>query len=89
LLTGSTIAQNYPPDGEYIKEWLLLGPFFPSSNRTRYFLMDVGGESGVHPQEGDTVTAPDGKPLLWKRFIAKGNSIPVFSFPRSAWECVF
>jgi len=47
-------------DGEYIKEWLVLGPFFPDDLETD-FLADVGGEANIDPQEGDTVTLSFGR----------------------------
>lgn len=51
-------AQNevpvHPVDGEYITEWLVLGPFFPD-DLEKDFLVDVGGEANIEPKEGDTV----------------------------------
>jgi len=44
----------HPVDGEYIKEWLVLGPFFPD-DLEKDFLIDVGGEANIQPKEGDTV----------------------------------
>ena len=44
----------YPIDGEYIREWLVLGPFFPD-DLEKDFLADAGGETNIHPQEGDTI----------------------------------
>ncbi|MBI1929598.1 hypothetical protein HYR99_35795, partial [Candidatus Poribacteria bacterium] len=58
LIVSVTYAQNsvptHPVDGEYIKEWLVLGPFFPNNLDTD-FLSNVGGEANVNPKEGDTV----------------------------------
>jgi serine phosphatase RsbU (regulator of sigma subunit) len=63
-------AQNWVPihpvDGEYIKEWLVLGPFFPD-NLEKDFLVDVGGEVIIEPKEGDAVTTAQGDTLTWKR----------------------
>jgi len=71
-------AQNtvptHPVDGEYINEWLVLGPFFPDSLEED-FLGSVGGEANIHPQEGDTVTTTEGRTLTWKRYQAKGSII--------------
>ena len=71
-------AQNDPPthpiNGQFIKEWLVLGPFFPDDLETD-FLVDVGGEAKVNPKEGDSVTTEDGRTLMWKRYTAKGNAI--------------
>ena len=63
-------AQNdvpiHPVDGEYIKEWLLLGPFFPD-DLDKDFLVDAGGEANIEPKEGDTVVTAKGDTLTWKR----------------------
>ena len=71
-------AQNEAPvhstDGEYIKEWLVLGPFFPDDLDTD-FLASVGGEANVNPKEGDTVTTTDGQPLAWKRYTTQRNIV--------------
>ncbi|MBM3235622.1 hypothetical protein FJZ31_04920 [Candidatus Poribacteria bacterium] len=52
---------------DYIKEWLVLGPFFPN-NLEKDFLSDIGGEANVNPKAGDTVTTADGRTLTWKRY---------------------
>ncbi|MCH8291533.1 hypothetical protein IH992_10585, partial [Candidatus Poribacteria bacterium] len=63
-VTFTSNAQHDAPvhsiDGQYIKEWLVLGPFFPDDLETD-FLADVGGEANINPKEGDTVTTADGK----------------------------
>ncbi len=56
-------AQTHAINGEYITEWLILGPFFPNDLETD-FLADVGGEANIEPKEDDTVTTADGSPLL-------------------------
>ena len=61
-------------DGEYIREWLILGPFFPNDLDTD-FLADAGGEMSVQPQEGDVVATDDGRRLTWKRYDTKGDII--------------
>ncbi len=65
---------THPIDREYIREWLVVGPFF-SDDLEKDFLADVGGEANIHPQEGDTVTTADGTSLTWKRYTAKGNIV--------------
>ena len=64
-------AQNdvpiHPIDGEYIKEWLVLGPFF-RDDLEKDFLVDVGGEANIEPKEGNTVVTAQGKTLTWKRY---------------------
>lgn len=62
-------AQNDVPghaiDGEYINEWLVLGPFF-SVDLEKDFLVDVGGEANIEPKEGDTIVTEQGDTLAWK-----------------------
>ncbi len=65
ILTMHTFAQNHTIDEEYIKEWLVLGPF-RERDLDKDFLADVGGESDINPKEGDTITTPDGETLTWK-----------------------
>ena len=65
---------NSDVNGGYIKEWLVLGPFFPDDLETD-FLSDVGGEVNIQPKEGDTLTTTDGTTLTWKRYTSKGNII--------------
>ena len=85
-------AQNYVPihpvNGEYIKEWLVLGPFLQNNLETD-FLDDAGGfvldankelhpklsEANVNPTEGDTVSTKDGRTLIWKRYSSETNWI--------------
>jgi len=62
-------AQNDVPihtvDGEYISEWLVLGPFFPN-DLDKDFLVDVGGEANIKPKDGETVVIAQGDTLTWK-----------------------
>ena len=69
--TGQVVV---PVSNEYIKEWLVLGPFFPDNLDTD-FLAGVGGEANVQPKEGSAVTTADGKTLTWKRHKSKGSKI--------------
>ena len=68
----SSIA--YTIDGKYIREWLILGPFFPDDLETD-FLADAGGEANIDPKEGDTVTTADGRTLTWKRYESKEDIV--------------
>nr|MBC8231096.1 carboxypeptidase regulatory-like domain-containing protein [bacterium] len=63
-----------PIDGKYIKEWLILGPFFPD-DLEKDFLADVGGEANIQPQEGDTVITAEGKTLMWQRYQSKADIV--------------
>jgi len=81
-------TQTHAIDGEYIKEWLVLGPFFPNDLLTD-FLANVGREANVQPNEGDTVTTlsfhrnsalametkAGGSPLMWKRYRCRADII--------------
>jgi ligand-binding sensor domain-containing protein len=61
-------------DGTFIKEWLVLGPFFPEDLETD-FLASVNGEAFANPKPGDTVTTADGKTLTWMVYRSEGNLI--------------
>ncbi|MBC8229463.1 carboxypeptidase regulatory-like domain-containing protein, partial [bacterium] len=61
-------------DEEYIKEWLVLGPFFPD-DLEKDFLAEVGGEANIIPKEGDTITTSDSRTLTWKQYSSKTNII--------------
>nr|MBC8230609.1 hypothetical protein [bacterium] len=74
VLMGNTLAQTHSIDGEYIKEWLVLGPFLPD-NLEMDFLADIGGEVNIESQEGDTVTTVQGDTLTWKRYTTESNSV--------------
>ena len=62
-------------NGEYIKEWLVLGPFFPNDLDKDFLAADVGGEAKIDPKEGDLITIPRGTTLTWKKYSIKGNVI--------------
>ena len=74
VLNAQNRVPTHPVDGEYIKEWLVLGPFFPN-DLEKDFLADAGGEGDIDPREGDTVTTADGTTLTWKQYQAKGDYI--------------
>lgn len=78
LYASATHAQNsapiHPVDGEYITEWLVLGPFFPN-NLEKDFLVEAGGEANIEPRAGDTVTIGDGRTVTWRSYRSKGNII--------------
>ena len=65
---------THPVDGTFIKEWLVLGPFFPEDLETD-FLALVNGEASVNPKPGDTVTTAEGKTLTWTVYRSEGNLI--------------
>ena len=63
----------HPVDSNYIREWLILGPFFPADLDTD-FLSDSGGEVDIKPIECDT-TIKNGKTLTWERYESKRDVI--------------
>ena len=67
-------SPTHPINNEYIKEWLIIGPFFPANLETD-FLDDAGGEANLRPREGDTVVTSDGRLLTWQRYCAKGHFV--------------
>lgn len=74
ICASSLYAQNPAPvhavDGEYIREWLVLGPFFPDDLKTD-FLASVGGEANIVPEEGDTVSTEDERLLEWRKHTSE------------------
>ena len=65
---------THPVDGTFIKEWLVLGPFFPGDLETD-FLASVNGETLANPKPGDTVTTAEGETLTWTVYRTEGNII--------------
>ncbi|MDE0317726.1 MAG: SpoIIE family protein phosphatase [Candidatus Poribacteria bacterium] len=65
---------THPVDGTFIKEWLVLGPFFPEDLETD-FLVSANGEANANPKPGDTVTTAEGKTLTWKVYRTGGSLI--------------
>ena len=65
---------THPVDGTFIKEWLVLGPFFPEDLETD-FLASTNGEALANPKPGDTVTTAEGKTLTWTVYRTEGNII--------------
>jgi hypothetical protein len=75
------VKQSHIPshsvDDEYIREWLMLGPFFPDDLEGDS-LVHIGGEASIEPGEGDSVTTADGRTLVWKRHESKGNVVDLY-----------
>ena len=65
---------THPVDGTFIKEWLVLGPFFPEDLETD-FLTSNNGETSANPKPGDTVTTAEGKTVIWTVYRSEGNII--------------
>ena len=65
---------THPVDGTFIKEWLVLGPFFPEDLETD-FLASANGEALVNPKPGDTVTTAEGETLTWTVYRSQENIV--------------
>ena len=65
---------THPVDGTFIKEWLVLGPFFPEDLETD-FLASVNGEASANPKPGDIVTMANGETLTWTVYRSKKSII--------------
>ena len=79
--TVYAIAQQsfgvHPVNGDYFREWLVIGPFFPD-DLAADFLADAGGETGVAPTAGDTVFTASGEPLIWQKYQTNSSVIDFF-----------
>jgi ligand-binding sensor domain-containing protein len=58
---------------DYIKEWLVIGPF--PRELEADFLQAPGGQANTRPYEGVSVTGPDGKSYVWKRYRSESDLI--------------
>ena len=65
------LLQSSGEDVDYLKDWLILGPF-PSADLEFDFLTDIGGERNLNPKVGQQVKAQDGQVLTWKSYQSKG-----------------
>ena len=65
---------THPVDGTFIKEWLVLGPFFPEDLETD-FLASVNGEVFANPKPGDTLTTANGETLTWTVYRSQENIV--------------
>ena len=65
------LLQSSGEDVDYLKDWLVLGPF-PSADLEFDFLTDIGGERNLNPKVGQQVKAQDGQVLTWKSYRSKG-----------------
>ena len=65
---------THPVDGTFIREWLVLGPFFPEDLETD-FLASTNGEAFVNPKPGDTLTTANGETLTWTVYRSQENIV--------------
>ena len=64
------LLQGPDEDVDYLKDWLVLGPF-PSADLEFDFLTDIGGEQNLNPKAGQQVKAQDGQVLTWRSYRSK------------------
>jgi len=91
LVVKQDPVPTQPIDGEYITEWLVLGPFFPD-DLDRDFLADAGGEASACPEEGGAVITEDGRTLTWKRYRSESDIVSftnAIGMHRHATACAF
>ncbi len=76
-------------EGEFIKDWIICGPFpnplkpgvveYRHDETTLGFYIDylssVGGESGIHPDEGLSIDPGDGVVRIWKKYSSPTDYI--------------
>ena len=77
---GVPVYSKTPPQ-DYFREWLICGPFPnplpPGVTKTPRdstalgfdwdYLAGLGGETGIQPYEGLSVSRPDGQKVTWRR----------------------
>jgi len=61
------MAQVNQIDGNFIKDWLILGPF-SGNNIDQDYLESVDGEANVNPEVGDTIKTAQGQTLTWNLY---------------------
>ncbi len=67
---------NSQVDSQFIKEWLILGPFSPN-DLNRDFLFREGGEQNINPKEGDLITTSSGDNLFWKKYLSPQKNVNI------------
>ena len=86
---GAVYTEDRLVDGEFMRDWLLCGPFPNplSDGSTEYFhdercvgffkdyLAPVGGEKGVKPAAGLEVPGPGGKARTWFAYHSPRNNV--------------
>ena len=72
------IPFNIAEDG-YVKNWLVLGPFFPDDAKADSELSRMAIEQ-IEPREGDIFKAENGKTLKCKRLLAKNRFVYLTDF---------
>ena len=74
IVCHSTAQVNQIVVDNFIKDWLILGPF-SVRNIDQDYLASVGGEANAAPKEGDTVKTAQGKILTWTRYQSPDDAV--------------
>ncbi|HYE33336.1 MAG TPA: two-component regulator propeller domain-containing protein [Methylomirabilota bacterium] len=93
LAQTSMAAGNNAPitsiDGQFAREWLVLGPF-PARDLNNDLLANAGGEAAARPREGDTVKTKEGGELAWKRVKSARDVVDLErSFTNLSWSLFY
>ena len=72
------VAYNPIGDG-YIKDWLVIGPFFPDDTEADSMLSLMANKN-VKPRKGDTFSSKNGKTLEWKRLTTRNRFVYLTDF---------
>ena len=67
-------AQVNQMDGNFIKDWLILGPF-SSRNIDQDYLASVGGEANMNPEVGDGIKTTQGQTLTWNLYRSQEDIV--------------
>ena len=72
--TYHSTAQVNQIDGNFIKDWLILGSF-SGRNIDQDYLKNVDGEANMNPKVGDTIKTAQGGTLTWSLYRSRILSI--------------
>jgi len=67
-------AQVNQIDGNFIKDWLILGPF-SGNDIDQDYLESVGGEANMNPEVGDNIKTVQGETLTWNLYRSQENIV--------------
>ena len=69
-----SMSQVNQIDGNFIKDWLILGPF-SGNNIDQDYLESVEGEANVNPEIGDTIKTAQGQTLIWNLYRSQEDIV--------------
>ena len=76
-------AQVNQIDDNFIKDWLILGPF-SGNNINQDYLESVGGEANMDPEVGDIVKTAQGETLTWKLYRPQRDIVNLLQAARKS-----